>query len=77
MPIWKINFCFSVLLLTKGLTLETSASLLFTVANLRFNSVVNAKLPVILSHRRINTVSLETYPLYSFAYNKVLNKVVN
>ena len=54
-----------------------SASLLFTVANLRFNSVVNTKLPVILSHRRSNTVSLETYPLYSFAYNQVLNKVVH
>ena len=28
-----------------------------------FNSVVNTKLPVILSHRRSSTVSLETYPL--------------
>ena len=29
----------------EGLMLETSAFLLFTVANLRFNSVVNTKLP--------------------------------
>ena len=28
-----------------------------------FNSVVNTKLPAILSHRRSTTVSLETYPL--------------
>ena len=35
-PIWKINFCSSVLRLTKGLTLETSVFLLFTLANLRF-----------------------------------------
>ena len=31
-----------------------------------FNSVVNTKLPVILSHRCSNTVSLETYPLSKF-----------
>ena len=30
-----------------------------------FNSVVNTKLPSILSHRRSTTVSLETYLLYS------------
>ena len=30
-----------------------------------FNSVVNAKLPAILSHQRSTTVSLETYPFYS------------
>ena len=29
-----------------GLTLKTSAFKLFTVVNLRFNSVVNTKLPV-------------------------------
>ena len=40
-------------------------------------TVANTQLPVILSHRRSNTVSLETYPLYSFAYNQVLNKVVH
>ena len=31
----------------EGLTLETSAFLLFTVAYLRFHSVVNTKLPAI------------------------------
>ena len=31
-----------------------------------FNSVVNTKLPAIPSHRRSTTVSLKTYPLYSF-----------
>ena len=31
-----------------------------------FNSVVNTKLPAILSHRRTTTVSLETYPFYSY-----------
>ena len=50
----------------EGLTLVRSAFLLLTVANLRFNLVVNTKLPAILSHRRSTTVSLETYPLYSF-----------
>ena len=29
-----------------------------------FNSVVNTKLPAILSYQRSTTVSLETYPLY-------------
>ena len=43
----------------EGLTLETSAFLLFTVANLRFHFT---KLPAILSHQRSTTVSLETYP---------------
>ena len=38
-----------------------SAFLPFTVANLRFNSVVDTKLPAVLSHRRSATVSLETY----------------
>ena len=42
--------------------LETSAFLLFMVANLHFNPVVNTKLPAILSHQRSTTVSLETYP---------------
>ena len=46
----------------EGLTLETLAFLPFTVANLKFNSVVNFKLPAKLSHRRSITVSLETYP---------------
>ena len=31
-----------------------------------FNSVVNTKLPAILSYQRSTTVSLETYPLYKF-----------
>ena len=31
-----------------------------------FNSVVNAKLPAILSHQRSTTVSLETYPFKHF-----------
>ena len=37
-----------------------------------FNSVVNIKLPALLSHRRSATVSLDTYPLYSFNYEVVL-----
>ena len=32
-----------------------------------FNSVVNTKLPAILSHRRRTTVSLETYPFILFS----------
>ena len=47
----------------EGLTLETSA--FFTLLRWLiyvFNSVVNTKLPAILSHRRSTTVSLETYP---------------
>ena len=40
-----------------------SAFKLFMVPNLRCNSVVNTELPVILSHRRCPTISLETYPL--------------
>ena len=31
-----------------------------------FNLIVNTKLPVILSHRRSTTVSLETYPLNAY-----------
>ena len=42
--------------------LKMSAFLPFTVANYIFNSVVNTKLPAILSHRCSTTVSLETYP---------------
>ena len=38
-------------------------------ANLRFNSVVNTKLPAELSHRRSTTVSLETYPLFIIDIN--------
>ena len=53
----------------EGLTLETPAFKLFTVSIYVFNSVVNTKLPVILAHRRSTTISLETYPLYSFVYN--------
>ena len=34
-----------------------------------FNSVVNTKLPAILSHRHSTTVSLETYPLSSPVFN--------
>ena len=48
----------------EGLTLETSAFKLFTVANLHFNT----KLPGMLSPRRSNTVSLETHLLYSFVF---------
>ena len=52
--------------LDEGLTLETLAfySLWWPICVL--NSVVNTKLPAILSHRRSTTVCLETYPLYSF-----------
>ena len=43
----------------------TSAFKLFTVAIFVINSVDNTKVyPVILSHRRSTTVSLETYYLY-------------
>ena len=31
-----------------------------------FNSIVNTKLPAMLSNRHSTTVSLETYPIYSF-----------
>ena len=45
----------------EGLTLETPALKLFTVANLQIiNSVDKPNYPVILSHRRNATVSLET-----------------
>ena len=43
--------------LTKGLNAQ-NVRLIYV-----FNSVVNTKLPSILSHRRGTTVSLETYPL--------------
>ena len=48
----------------EGLTLETSAFLRWSIYD--FNSVVNTKLPAIFSHLRSTTISLETYPLYSF-----------
>ena len=39
----------------------------FTVASFYvFNSVVNTKLPAILSHQCSTTVSLETYPFINF-----------
>ena len=45
----------------EGLTLETSALKLFTVANLQIiNSVDKPNYPVILSHPRNTTVSSET-----------------
>ena len=45
----------------EGLTPETSALKLFTVANLQIiNSVDKPNYPVRLSHRRNTTVSLET-----------------
>ena len=49
----------------EGLTLETSAFFPLRWPIYVLNSVVNTKLPPILSHRRSTTVSLETYPLYS------------
>ena len=36
-----------------------------------FNSVVNTKLPAILSHRRSTTVSLETYPFIHYVNKKL------
>ena len=41
-----------------------------------FNSVVNTKLPAILSHRRSTTVSLETYPLYSFSMDYIVTIII-
>ena len=41
-----------------------------------FNSVVNVKLPAILSHRRSTTVSLETYPLYSFSMDYIVTIII-
>ena len=49
----------------EGLTLETSAFKLFTVANLHFNT----KLPVMLSPRRSNTVSLDTHPFIHLSFS--------
>ena len=42
-----------------------------------FNSVVNTKLPAILSHRRSTTASLETYPIYSFVTCLVFKPLTN
>ena len=53
----------------KGLALETSALKLSTVASLRYLLLDNAKLPC---YRRSTTVSLETYPLYSFTFQTPL-----
>ena len=67
-PIWKINFCSTVLRLSElPRSWEKAANC--HMHSLRwpiyvFNSVVNIKLPAILSHRRSTTVSLETYTLY-------------
>ena len=46
----------------KGLTLETSAFYSLQWLIYVFNSVVNTKLPAILSRRCSTTVSLETSP---------------
>ena len=48
----------------KGLTLETSAFYSLRWPIYVFNSVVNTKLPAILSHRRSITVSLKIFPLF-------------
>ena len=42
------------------------------MANLRFNPVVNTKLPAILSYRRSTTVSLETYPFIHLSKNQLV-----
>ena len=52
--------------LNEGLTLETSAFKLFTVAIYVINSTDTLNYTFILSHRRSTTVSLESYPLFSF-----------
>ena len=50
----------------EGLTLETSAFKLSTLANLVLSTqLMMLNHPVIPSHRRSTTVSLETYRLYS------------
>ena len=51
----------------KGLMLKMSALKLFTVANLYYQiQLIRLNYPVIPSHQCSTTVSLETYPLYSF-----------
>ena len=53
------------------LTLQTSAFKLFTVANFTLSTqLITRNYPVILSHRRSTTVSLETYPLYPFVLSQ-------
>ena len=71
MPIWKINFCSRFLRLSELTRCkerpQTAICCLEWLGRLKclatgFNSVVNTKLPAILSRRRSTTVSLETYP---------------
>ena len=52
----------------KGLTLETSAFYSLQWLIYVFNSVVNTKLPAILSHRCSTTVSLETSPFIHLSF---------
>ena len=57
----------------KGLTLETSAFLPFTVANLRFQLSCQPTLNYLLySPTDAASVSLETWPLYLFALETVM-----
>ena len=52
----------------KGLTLETSAFYSLKWLIYVFNSVVNTKLPAILSRRCSTTVSLETSPFIHLSF---------
>ena len=52
----------------KGLTLETSAFYSLQWLIYVFNSVVNTKLPAILSRRCSTTVSLETSPFIHLSF---------
>ena len=48
----------------EGLTLETSAFKLFSVAVTLSTQLIILYYPVVLSHQRSTTVSLETKPVY-------------
>ena len=52
----------------KGLTLETSAFYSLQWLIYVFNSVVNTKLPAVLSRRCSTTVSLETSPFIHLSF---------
>ena len=65
------------LLSDEGLTLDMSAFKLFTVANLRYHSVNNTKLPCYTFLPTQHHSFFRNYPLYSFTNSSLADEKYN